>query len=143
MLAYKELQGILDRTIEWERDFNDLLDVAALGLKNDQSKKIVSELKKRQDDIIEVITGIDVNNFGPAEWVKFSSDLKREELIPKKNITRQTPPDEIIAYVREYEEALKSVYQRVADRLHSEGQRDLFLSLVKLKDSQIERLSGF
>lgn len=140
MLAFRELKDILNRTIGWERELDDLLDVAAFGLKQPESKTLVENLKKRQEEILEVLTGIKIENFGPAAWVKFSGDLKREELIPKKRINRDSPPDEILAYVREYEEALRDFYTRVADIITTESQRDLFRSLAQLKTYQIERL---
>ena len=142
MLAFKELDDILDRTIGWERELDDLLDVAAIGLKNEESKRLVSTLKKRQEEILEVLTGINVESFGPVQWVRYSGDLKRDELIPKKKISRDSAPDEILSRVREYEEALRNFYERLADVLSANAQKDLFLALVRLKDSQIERLAG-
>jgi len=140
MLAFRELKDILNRTIGWERELDDLLDVAAVGLKQPESKSLVDQLKKRQEEILEVLTNINVEDFGPAEWVKFSGDLKREELIPKKRINRNSAPEEILSYVREYEEALRDFYNRLADIIRAESQRDLFRSLAQLKSHQIERL---
>ncbi len=140
MLVFRELKDILNRTIGWERELNDLLDVAAVGLKRPESQALVASLKERQEEILGVLTGIDVEDFGPAEWIKFSGDLKRERLIPKKRINRSSAPEEIIDYVREYEEALRDFYTRVADIITAQSQRDLFRSLAQLKSHQIERL---
>ena len=142
MLAYKALKDILDRTIGWEREFADLLDVAELGLSSEESRRVVKNLKEHQADIIEVITGIDIDAFGPAEWIQFLGDLKRDELIPKRKITRNTSPEEIIAYIRDYETALQAFYNRIADIVTQGSQQDLFLSLVNLKTNQIERLTS-
>ena len=142
MLAYKALKEILDRTIGWERELGDLLEVAAFGLTNEKSRDVVKALVSHQSDILNVLVGIDLDAFGPAEWIQFFGDLKREELIPKRKIHKDTPPDEIVAYIMEYQEALRDFYGRVADRVTMDSQTDLFLSLVTLKNAQIERISS-
>ena len=142
MLAYKALKEILDRTIGWERELADLLEVAGFGLENKKSRDVVEALIRHQSDILEVLIGIDLDAFGPAEWIQFFGDLKREELIPKRKIHRDTPPEEIVSYIMEYEEALRDFYGRVADRVSMESQKDLFTSLVTLKNAQIERISS-
>ena len=142
MLAYKALKEILDRTIGWERELADLLEVAGFGLTNEKSRDVAKALIIHQSDILDVLVGIDLDAFGPAEWIQFFGDLKREELIPKRKIHKDTPPDEIVSYIMEYEEALKNFYGRVADRVTMDSQRDLFLSLVTLKNTQIERISS-
>lgn len=142
MLAYKALKEILDRTIGWERELGDLLEVAGFGLTNKRSRDVVNVLVAHQSDILEVLVGIDLAAFGPAEWIQFFGDLKREELIPKRKIHKDTPADEIVSYIMEYEEALRDFYGRVADRVTMDSQKDLFQSLVTLKNAQIERISS-
>ena len=143
MSAYQQLQDVLTRTVEWERELNDLYDVAQYGLASPDSKKTVSFLKERQVTNIEILENVDVRAYGSTEWVKFTPDLKEDELIPKREFTRKSSPQEILGHILSYEQKLMSYYQSVHDHLVSEPQKDLFASLVRFREEQIGRIRNF
>ena len=143
MIAYKNLQDLMNKTVVWERKLADLYDVAEFGVKNEKSKKLISYLKQRQADIVEVIARVDVNLFGPSEWIQFSSDYREEDLIPSKDFKRDSTPDEIFKAILEYQGKLKRFYSDLAKNLNNESQQDLFNSLVQLRDNQIDRIQNF
>ncbi len=143
MIAYKNLQEVLDRTVQWERKLNDLYDVARIGVKKEESKKLVSFLKDRQDANLEVLEGIDIKNYGPGEWLQFAGDYREEDLIPSRGIHRDSTPEQILGTILEYEEKLKSFYASIADHVTSESQKDLFDSLKRFKEEQTNRIKNF
>lgn len=143
MIAYKSLQEVLDRTVIWEKKLNDLYDVAQIGIKNEESKKLMSFLKERQDANLEVLEGLDVKQYGPGEWLKFSGDYRDDELIPSKEFHRDSTPDEILSHILKYEEKLMGFYAAVADHVASEAQHDLFDSLKRFKEEQTNRIKNF
>jgi hypothetical protein len=96
MITFKNLQEIMEKTVDWERKLNDLYEVAQFGVKNQESKKLISFLKERQDANLEVLEGIDVKKYGPSEFVKFVDDYRGNELIPNQNIHRDSTPEEIL-----------------------------------------------
>jgi hypothetical protein len=143
MITFKNLQEIMEKTVDWERKLNDLYEVAQFGVKNQESKKLISFLKERQDANLEVLEGIDVKKYGPSEFVKFVDDYRGNELIPNQNIHRDSTPEEIFATILEYEEKLEKFYGMIADQVNSESQRDLFESLQRFKEGQTDRIKNF
>jgi hypothetical protein len=143
MIAYKNLKEVLDRTVQWERKLNDLYDVAQFGVKQEESQKLVSFLKDRQEANLEVLEGIDIKKFGPGEWIQFAGDYREEELIPVHQIHRDSTPGEILETILEYEEKLKSFYAAIADHVTSGAQQDLFDSLMRFKEEQTNRIKNF
>ena len=104
MIAYKELQDLLQRTVERKKKLNVLYDVASFGLVKGNSKKLIAFRKGRQESNLEVLEGIDVKSYGLSEWVRFASDYREDELIPNEVITRESSPGQILDTILEYEE---------------------------------------
>ncbi len=140
MLAYKELQDIIDATLEWERNILDLYEVAEIGIKDEDAKSALAFLKDNHVSHLNVLKHIDVKNFGPTVWVRYSRDYRIDDLIPKKAINRDSSAEEICTLILNYEEKLKTFYRDVADHLNSEKQKDLFESLGLFKENQIQRI---
>lgn len=143
MVTYKNLQDILQLSVTWERKLNDLYDVAQLGLKNEESRKLVAFLKERQDANIDVIEGIDVEKFGPSEFVHFAEDYREEDLIPNQEFHHNSTPEEIVDLILRYEEKLENFYGMIAEHAGSTSQQDLFDSLKRLKEGQTDRIRNF
>ena len=143
MIAYKNLQEVLQRTVVWERKLNDLYDVAQIGVKNEESKKLVLFLKERQNANLEVLEGIDVKEYGPSEWIQFAGDYREKELIPNQEIHRNSTPDEIFNAILEYEGKLEKFYGMISEHVTSDSQRDLFESLKTFKEGQTDRIKNF
>ena len=142
MLAYKELQDILATTLNWEQAMLELYQVAELGLKNDEASKTLSYLMENHISQMDILKNIRIENYGPTEWVKFTADLREEDIIPKKTINRDSTAEDICAAILEYEGNLKDFYQMVTDHLNTEQQKELFQSLVQFKENQIERIQN-
>jgi hypothetical protein len=143
MIAYKELQDVLRITVDWEKKLNDLYDVAEFGVKKSESKEAIYFLKEKQLSNIEILSNIKVENYGPTEWVKFAFDYKENELIPAKDINKESSASEIFDYILEYEEKLRSFYDTITGKVVSERQKDLFGSLVRFKEDQINRIRNY
>ena len=143
MYTYKDLQSLLDISVKWEKDLKDLYEVAELGIKNKKSKELVQFLLAKQTSMHEILTNIDVNNFGHDEFIMYTPEDHTEDLIPQHDINSQTEPDEIIGMIRDYEAKLKGYYKDIADHLISDSQKELFISLVTLKDAQLEAIDNY
>ncbi|HEB11672.1 MAG TPA: hypothetical protein ENI06_10720 [Spirochaetales bacterium] len=142
MIAYKELQDVLKITVGWEKKLNDLYDVAEIGLRNKESRKIIAFLKEKQIRNLEILKNININDYGRTEWVRYASDYREEDLIPSRNITKDSPPEEIFSHIVEYEEKLKEFYSSIVSLLVTEEQKELFSSLVTFKESQISEIKN-
>lgn len=142
MLAYKELQDILNTTQRWEQAMLELYQVAEVGLKNNEASKTLSFLMENHISQMEILKNIRIENYGPTEWVKFTADLHEEDIIPKQTINRNSTAGDICAAILEYEGNLKRFYQMVTDHLNTEQQKELFQSLVQFKENQIERIQN-
>lgn len=143
MIAYQNLQEVLQRTVDWEKKLNDLYEVAEFGVKNKESKKLVSFLKERQEANLEVLEGVDVKKFGPTEWIRFAGDYREKELIPSQEIHRDSTPEEIFGTILEYAEKLEKFYGMISERVNSDSQRELFDSLRRFKEEQTNRIKNF
>jgi rubrerythrin len=130
-------------TVKWEQEIKDLYDIAAYGVKNEQSKELVSFLKQNQQTHMEVLNNLNLKDYGPIEWVQFAEDNHAEAEIPVQTIGKDTPPLEIFRNVIKYEEKLKDFYAKVSGALVSENQTELFESLAQFKENQVDYISNF
>ena len=140
MLAYKELQDILDTTVEWEKKMLDLYEVAEIAIKQEAAKDAIKFLKSNHSSHMEILKNIDVKDYGPNEYVKFTKDYHEEDIVPQREIHRDSTADELCEYMLEYENKMRDFYQLIRDHLTTEQQRELFDSLVTFKENQIENI---
>ena len=143
MQTFRDLDQIFKMTINWEQEIKDLYDIAVYGVKNEQSKELVNFLKQNQQKHMEVLNNLNLNDYGPIEWVQFAEDSHTEAEIPVHTIGKNTPPLEIFRNVIRYEEKLKNFYAKVAVELVSESQTELFESLAQFKENQVEYIDNF
>jgi rubrerythrin len=143
MLSFKKLEEILGTTVTWEQQMKDLYDVAELGLKTEESKKLLAFLKESHQKHLKVLLHLNVNDYGPDEWIKFTADFGVIHQIPQHQITRDSTAEEIFNKVKSYEESLQSVYQRVSEHTVSESQTELFSSLALMKGNQLSAIKNF
>ena len=136
MISFQSIKDVLKKTIAWERELSDLLDVAQLGVKNEESKELIRLLAERQKENLGVVSKIDPQRYGNVEWVRYASAYRDEELIPKKVIRRDTPPKEILEHIRTYEKRLAQFYSWIAEALVTDSQKELFQSLATFKGRQ-------
>ncbi len=142
MLSFKNLFEVLKKSIEWEENLYGLYEVAEIGLKNEESKSVVSMLLEKQKVKIDILKGIDPDNFGLNKWMRYAPDYKDDELIPKKEIKSDSTPNEILKLIFEYEDKIKNFYSSVSDTLNTEKPKELFESLVTFKEAQINSLKS-
>ena len=143
MIAFKDLKDILDITISWESKLKDFYDVAELALKSDESKRVVAVLRNKVREKLEILRNMDLNKLGSLECVRYASGLKREDLIPKGAIGRNSSADEIFRHILNYEQKLKMFYSEVSTKLVSRNQKELFESLAVFKDEQISEINNY
>jgi len=144
MMSYKSLQEVMAITVNWERKLDDLYEVALIGVKNEESKKLVSFLVERQKANLEVLEGIDVKKYGPDEWIQFAGGgYSEKDLIPDHEIHRDSTPEQIFDAILQYELKLEKFYGMISEHVASDTQRDLFGSLRTFKAGQTERIENF
>ena len=134
MIAFKNLKEILSITLQWERGLKDFYDVAEFALKSEASKKAVRLLRERLEEKLAVLRGVKAEDFGKAEWIRFTLDYKPEELAPQ--ISRSASAGEIFRHLQDFQQKLAGVYARIADTVVSRGQKELFESLARFKSEQ-------
>jgi len=143
MLSFKKLEDILETTIKWELQMRDLYDVAELGLKTSDSKELLVFLKKSHQKHLKILQNLNIHDYGPDEWIKFTADFGVLYQIPQHQITKNSTVEEIFVKVESYEESLQSVYKRVSEHTVSENQTELFSSLALMKENQLSAIKNF
>ena len=143
MISFKKLKDILATSVEWEQQMGDLYDVAELGLKTKEAKELLSFLKENHRQNLDIIEKLNVNDYGPDEWVKFTADFSVLRQIPQHQITKESTAEEIFTKVRSYEGSLQSFYQRISEHTISESQSELFSSLALMKTNQLASIKNF
>jgi NADH:ubiquinone oxidoreductase subunit C len=136
MIAFKNLEEILETTIKWEQALKDFYDVAEIALKDRESKRVVTLLKEKLLENLSVLQNIDISKFGRTEWIRYASDYRKDELIPLE-LSRGSPPRKLLEKILEYEEKLKSFYQTISVKLIARDQKELFESLATYKEEQM------
>jgi hypothetical protein len=134
MIAFKNLKEILRITLQWESSLKDFYDVAEFALKSEASKKAVRLLRARLEEKLAVLRGVRPEDFGKAEWIRFTLDYKPEELTPK--LSRASAAEQIFRHLVDFQGKLGGVYARIADTVVSRGQKELFESLARFKEEQ-------
>jgi hypothetical protein len=140
MIAFKDLGEVLKITLTWENKLKDFYDVAEYALKSGESKRTVRMLREKLIEKLEILKGIEVERFGKTEWVRYAPSYQDDELIPVGKIRREAVPADIFEHLLDYEEKLKNIYSRIADNLISRTQKELFESLARFKEEQIEEI---
>jgi rubrerythrin len=143
MKTFRDLDQIFKMTVKWEQEIKDLYDIAAYGVKNEQSKELVNFLKKNQQTHMKILNNLNLKDYGSVEWVQFAKDSHVKDEIPVHAISKNTPPLEIFENVIKYEEKLKKFYAKIAGALASESQTELFESLAQFKENQVEYIRNF
>jgi hypothetical protein len=134
MIAFKNLKEILRITLQWEASLKDFYDVAEFALKSEDSKKAVRLLRSKLEEKLAVLRGIRPEDYGRAEWIRFTMDYKPEELTPE--LSRTSSAEEIFRHLADFQGKLAGVYARIAETLVSRGQKELFESLARFKEEQ-------
>lgn len=142
MIAFKELKAVLKTSIVWEKKLKDFYDVAEYAVKSDDSKKVISLLRDKLEEKLEILDGIKLDKYGKTEWVQFAPDFKEEEIIPTQRINRDSTPREIINQIFKCEMQLKSFYASIHSNLIIRSQKELFDSLVTFKENQISEIKN-
>jgi ferritin len=135
MIAFKNLKEILDITLRWEQSLKDFYDVAEFALKSEASRKTVRLLRAKLEEKLAVLRGVRPEDFGKAEWIRFTLDAKAEELTPRLN--RNSDAGEIFRHLLDFQGRLSGVYARIAETVVSRGQKELFESLARFKEEQV------
>lgn len=143
MISFKKLKDILAASVEWEQQMENLYEVAEIGLKEKEAKEFLSFLMKNHKRNLNIIKNLDVNDYGPDEWVKFTADFSVFSQIPHHQITRESTAKEIFPKVRSYEDSLQSFYKRVSEHTVSGNQTELFESLALMKNIQLDSIRDF
>ncbi|TFG61002.1 MAG: hypothetical protein E4H36_11145 [Spirochaetales bacterium] len=143
MLAFKELQDILQITIKWEEKIKELYEVAEYGLKDMEAKNVIVFLKENHTSRLDILKNLKVKDYGATEWVRFSADYKTNDLITAKIIRKDSTALEICNVILEYENKIRDFYEKIANNLKTASQKELFESLTSFKDEQISRIKNF
>jgi len=137
MIAFKNVEEILKKSLAWEKKLKDLYDVAEVAMKRDESRTTVALLRDNLEKKLEVLRNVDTAAHGTAEWVRYAGDFNDADLIAADSITRDSSPDEILNHIVTYQRHLQEFYRRLAENLVSREQKELFESLAAFKAEQI------
>ncbi len=143
MVSFKDLQTLLDIIIDWENKLTDFYDVAEIALREKESKKTLAFLRENHVNNLKIISDIHIEEYGKDEWIKYAPDYRVKDLIPIGKIKRDSSPKEIFKNILEYEEKIKAFYFSISEKIISRETKELFDSLVKLKDKQVFILKSF
>ncbi len=143
MVSFKDLKTLLEIIIDWENKLTDFYDVAEIALREKESKKIIAYLRENHVNNLKIIRDINLEEYGKDEWVKYAPDYRVKDLIPIGKIKRDSSPKEIFKNILEYEEKIKAFYSSISEKIISRETKELFDSLVKLKDKQVFILKSF
>lgn len=142
MIAFKDVKELLQKTIEWENELNGFYDIAELGFKNENQKMLIKALKDNHEKHLQVVKGINPDEFGPTKWIRYAGDFRKEDLIPAKKIKKDSTPQEILSHILDYENKLKNFYTRIYENIITSKQKELFESLIKFKEEQIYEIQN-
>jgi hypothetical protein len=142
-MPYRDLQDILNLTAGWERELKDLYDVAEVALRDEKARKVVALLRDKLLRNLEVLENVQVEKYGKTEWVRYSMDIRTDDLIPKTRLKKDSTPKEIFERILECEEKMKDFYSTIRDLLISSDQRELLGSLVTFKVGQIIDIKNY
>lgn len=142
-MPYRDLQDILNLTVGWEQELKDLYDVAQVALRDEKSRKVVALLREKLIKNLAVLQNVQVEKYGKTEWVRYSLEIRTDDLIPKTKLKKDSTPKQVFEQILECEEKMKDFYTTIRDLLVSSEQRELFDSLVAFKVGQIIDIKSY
>ena len=142
MGTFQEVKDVFNTAIQLEKRLSDLYDVAEIGLKKPESKKVLRELHDEHKKKLSVLENVNVNNFGPSEWIKFPPSFDEDEIIPNQKMTKETSPEEIFHLIIDFQEQQEKYYRAILEKLVAKGQKELFASLVTFKQNQVKGIQN-
>ena len=137
MIAFKNVEEILAKSLAWEQKLKDLYDVAEVAMRRDESRKTVALLRDNLEEKLTVLRNVDTAEHGTSEWVRYAGDHNDADLIAAESIRRDSSPEEILSHIVTYQQHLRDFYSRIAENLVSRDQKELFESLAAFKAEQI------
>lgn len=137
MIAFSEVSELVSLALRLERKLKDFYDVAEIALHDPAARSVVVVLRDRLQEKLAALDAIDAKRFGRGEYLKVAPELREDEVVPRRGITRSSSPADIVARILESEEQLRRYYAQVADKLVVRDQKDLFASLAAFKEAQI------
>lgn len=137
-MAFQALKEIYAKSMQREEMLSDLYDVAELGLRQPESREVVQALQREHKDKLKILERVNVADFGHAEWVKYPPEIDDDEMVPRREIKRDTPPAEILRLILGFEEKQAAFYRALHDGLSVSDEKDLFESLVVFKRNQAD-----
>ena len=140
MQTFQEVKDVYDTAVQLEKKLSDLYDVAEIGLKKPESKKVLGELYDDHKKKLSVLENVDINKFGPSEWIKFLPRFDEDDVLPNLKMTRETSPKEIFHLIINFQEQQEKYYRAILEKLVVERQKELFGSLVTFKQNQVKGL---
>lgn len=138
MTAFEDLRDIYKRAVQWEKALSDLFDVAEIGLKRPESKKVMGLLYQEHRAKLQVLENVNIDDFGHTEWIKYPPRFDEDEMIPKRKMTKHTPPEEVLQLILDFQNRQEIFYQAIHDKLVAPRQKELFASLVTFKHNQAD-----
>ena len=138
MSAFEKLTDIYATAVRWEEELSDLYDVAEIGLKRPKSNQLIRELHREHDEKLRVLEGVKLDDFGPAEWVKYPPQAGGDEMVPAHGMTKDADPVRVLQLVLDFQKRQEAFYQALHDRVVSPSHKELLESLVTFKRNQAE-----
>jgi len=140
MLAYRNLKDIVDKVIVWETERRGLYQVAAVALRNPESRKLVELLEADLAERLRILCELDLRKFGGLEWMKIAALPSDDEMVPRKSISRDSSPEDIVRVIIDAGERLMRFYEQTERSLVSRSQKELFKSLALFTSEQIRSI---
>ncbi len=137
MSPYKSLKELLKKVIELEEKFSEFYDAALKTIEDEYCRQTLKILNEQHIKNLDIIKGIEIDNYGYNEWIQITPDLNIMDLPSKEKISDKTTTEEIAEVILDFEQKMKQIYSSISKEINDMGDKELFDSLVLFKDKQI------
>jgi hypothetical protein len=142
MTRYQDLKELLCHVIEKEDNLTHYYDIAGKIVTNHKCRAVLKMLRDNHDCNLKVIRGIDIEDFGANEWIKYGPDTELKALLPEGELTPDSSVGEIVSHILDVETGMRDFYHAITREIVFRDERDLFESLVKFKERQIYEIKS-
>ena len=131
---------ILKFILTWENSLGKYYGHLQRCLVNERSRTAIKILNDQQDQILAILSTLDIKEYTDREFVQNIPDYHKEEIIASLQMSTNCPAAELFERILDCEEKLESFYTQVRSILVSKKSKELFDLLIQLKVLQIREI---
>ncbi len=137
MAVFSDLKSLMAKAVTWENRLTEFYEQAEALAEFAGCKHVIAMLKEKHEQNLNIINGVNVEDFGRDEWVRGADDIDLDDILSFRDITPDTLGCDVARHIIDFETRFRDFYRSLADEIVTAEEKELFASLAIFKEKQI------